>query len=119
MAAKLVLLIANETSATNQKKQEEVKQVCRGWKLDWEEVDGTLEENRELRSKLWDISGKKAEWPQAFALKDDGEYVFLGDHELIQKVNEMTSYIKENPEVREANPDAKTFDEVFELVMPQ
>lgn len=66
-------------------------------------MDGASPENRELRSKLWDISGKRAVYPQLFAfgaadksnpLTIDGDWKFIGTWEDIHGMVEMNEHDK-------------------------
>ncbi len=42
------------------------------------QIDGSNADNKDLRSKLFEISGQRAVYPQLFALAPDGFYTFLG-----------------------------------------
>jgi hypothetical protein len=71
-----------------------------GKRIAVEQVDGSNAANKELRARLWALSGKRAVYPQLFsrmtgAAGGDGEYRFLGDWESI-------SFMVENNDDRHA-----------------
>ena len=67
-------------------------------------VDGSTDENRELRNTLFDASGTRGVYPLAFVALPGGAYRFVGTWETVQELNE-----------RHAEDDAlrKAFVEVF------
>ena len=78
--------------------------------IDYKEVDGANQINKELRNELFTISGKRGVYPQVF-LSDKGESTeFIGDFEAIQSMVEDNQI---DGSVLAANPDIKTFNTVF------
>jgi hypothetical protein len=70
--------------------QREIEDILKGKKLALEKLDGAAEANREQRSKLWGISGKRAVYPQLFARAGDGStWRFIGDGEGLKTMVEL------------------------------
>lgn len=54
-------------------------------------IDGSSEENKDVRNMLFEISGKKGKYPQFFLQKDQNVIVYLGDFEWLQYMNDIGS----------------------------
>ena len=54
-------------------------------------VDGSSEENTDVRNMLFEISGEKGKYPQFFLQKDQDVIVYLGDFEWLQYMNDIGS----------------------------
>ncbi len=54
-------------------------------------IDGSSEENTDVRNMLFEISGEKGKYPQFFLQKDDDVIVYLGNYEWIQYMNDIGS----------------------------
>jgi hypothetical protein len=74
------------------------------------EVDGVLPENKEMRSAMFELSGKRGAYPQVFIKDSSGKLTSMGDFEDIQSLNDTDSL---PPDVLEANPQIPTFKKAF------
>jgi hypothetical protein len=85
----------------------------KGLTVQW--VDGSLGENKEQRTKLFGISGKRAVYPQFFILMEGSdEPTFVGDYEEFEGLVECDAL---DSEVLAANPDIPTFSKVFAALL--
>jgi hypothetical protein len=57
-------------------------------KIEYQRVDGAQADQRELRNALFACSGKKAVYPQLFAVKD-GAHSYVGDYAALHSANEQ------------------------------
>ncbi len=80
-----------------------------GRKVQFEKVDGSLAENKEVRDVLFGCSGQRGKYPQCFLRSESGEYTFVGLWEEVESLLECDSI---PAEVLAANPQIKTFDHV-------
>lgn len=89
---KLVLLVSKLSGNFQQSSNtSRLKVIIDGLGLPAEEideVDGSDEEQRERRNALFDLSGRRAEYPQVFLMEVDHNYTFVGDFDAIQYLNE-------------------------------
>lgn len=81
-----------------------------GRKIQFEKVDGSLAENKEVRDIMFASSGQRGKYPQCFLKSDGGDYVFVGLWEEIEGLLECDTI---PAEVLAANPQIKTFEQVF------
>ncbi len=86
-----------------------LEDVLIGNKIQFEKIDGSLTENKEVRDKLFAVSNLRGKYPQCF-LESDGTYRFLG---LWEKLEEMIECDTIPAEVLEANPSIQTFKKVI------
>eukprot|EP00929_Paragymnodinium_shiwhaense_P113631 TRINITY_DN81914_c0_g1_i1.p1 TRINITY_DN81914_c0_g1~~TRINITY_DN81914_c0_g1_i1.p1 ORF type:complete len:122 (-),score=45.42 TRINITY_DN81914_c0_g1_i1:123-488(-) len=111
-----VMLMASDTSDINRQAIDKTKLILQKFKVSFSEVDGTMQENVDLRSTLFGISGFRGTYPQMFS-KEGDEYKFLATGEQIEGMNEMHDAIKEMlatyPKFLEENPEALYFPVVF------
>ena len=81
-------------------------------KLLVEKVDGAAPEEKELREKLFSLSGKRGKYPQCFLKRGDADapqYEFIGTWEQIQDLLESESIPKE---FLLLHPEIQTFSKV-------
>ncbi len=78
-------------------------------KIDFIKIDGSLTEHKEVRDKLFSVSGQRGKYPQCFLQDTDGNYRFLG---LWEQMEEMIECDTIPAEVLEANPTIQTFKKV-------
>mmetsp|Transcript_53474 Transcript_53474/g.107177 ORF Transcript_53474/g.107177 Transcript_53474/m.107177 type:complete len:94 (+) Transcript_53474:88-369(+) len=78
----------------------------------FEEVDGLLPENKELRSKLFDLSNLRGKYPQVF-IEDGGEYEFVGDWDAFEAIVENDTVSETTARMQ----GIKTFSSVFSKCM--
>jgi glutaredoxin-related protein len=71
-----------------------------------------LPENKELRSKLFDISNLRGKYPQIF-IEEGGEYEFIGDFEVFEGMLENDNLSQTTAEMH----GVKTFTAVFTKCM--
>eukprot|EP00440_Ansanella_granifera_P032564 gb/GFBE01035331.1/.p1 GENE.gb/GFBE01035331.1/~~gb/GFBE01035331.1/.p1 ORF type:complete len:199 (+),score=27.66 gb/GFBE01035331.1/:1-597(+) len=109
-----VLLTAKTTSLENQSRIRDIENILKGRGVNFEAIDGSDPANLDLRSQLFEISSRHAEYPQVFLRGRTGHYTFLGAHAEVQQANEVSAMLKEHPELRE-NPEAarSTFEHLF------
>ena len=63
-------------------------------------MDGSLAENHELRSKLFEESSQTGTYPQLFA-QDGTDFHYIGIWDGIQEANEAQAMLKEMPELKD------------------
>ena len=92
----------------------EEERIFRARGVGFEAVDGSDPADRDLRNLLFEISGRRAEYPQVFFRSCRGNYTFVGGHEEVQQANEISGMLKENSEL-EANPEVmeRRFEHMF------
>jgi len=73
-------------------------------------VDGMDPEQREVRNKLFGISGIRGNYPQFFFELEDGTQNFFGNFAKIEELNETNDIPKE---LLEQHPEIETWDKVF------
>ena len=81
-----------------------------GRKIQFEKVDGSLAENKEMRDIMFASSGQRGKYPQCFLKSESGGYNFVGLWEEIESLLECDTI---PPEVLAANPTIKTFEQVI------
>ena len=67
-------------------------------------------EQREVRNKLFGISGIRGNYPQFFFELEDGTLNFFGNFEKIEELNETNDIPKE---LLDQHPEIATWDKVF------
>ena len=80
----------------------------KGNKIQFDKFDGSLPENKEIRDKLFGVSGLRGKYPQCF-LESDGAYRFIGLWDQIEELIESDTI---PVEVLDANPSIPTFKKV-------
>lgn len=80
-----------------------------GRKVQFDKVDGSLAENKEVRDALFASSGQRGKYPQCFLKNEAGEYEFVGLWDEVEALLECDTL---PAEVLAANPQIKTFDTV-------
>jgi len=73
-------------------------------------VDGMDPEQREVRNKLFGISGIRGNYPQFFFELEDSTINFFGNFQKIEELNETNDIPKE---LLEQHPEIETWDKVF------
>jgi hypothetical protein len=85
----LILLISKTSGAPTQRSnQEKTLVMLQGKKLSFLIVDGSDASERDLRDKLFGISGIRGNYPQLFLKQQDGTTSFVGNFEMIEYMNE-------------------------------
>lgn len=112
---KLICLISrgchDRTQSSNQSKS-----------LDWldskkvphTDIDGGDPDERDLRNRLFDISGVRGNYPQFFFEFQDGTINFFGNFDRIDDLNETSGL---PPEVLAQHPELETWDKMFGSVV--
>jgi len=81
------------------------------------EVDGSDDENKELREQLFDLSCEGGLYPQLFSLDSAGNYEFLSTGTEIDNMGEMhetiVEMVKADKDFLEKNPSIKDITQVF------
>merc|ERR1711879_521511 len=72
------------------KQQQKVDDWLQIKKLVVEKVDGCDANNKDLRTKLWEVAGKRG-YPMLF-LKDGDEYTFMGDYDELEFLMESEQF---------------------------
>ena len=86
-----------------------LEDVLRGKKLIHDKVDGVLPENKEVRDKLFSISGQRGKYPQCFIADGEGNYRFVGMWDEVESLVDCDTL---PAEVLAANPSISTFSSV-------
>src|SRR5690348_16044518 len=68
-------LSADQIVVVNTRRLED---VLKGKKLKHIKIDGVLQENKEIRDTLFNVSGIRGKYPQCFIADDDNNYRFVG-----------------------------------------
>lgn len=90
-----------------------LEDVLLGNKIQFDKVDGSLVENKEIRDKLFASSGLRGKYPQCF-LESDGVYRFIG---LWDQIEELVESDTIPADVLAANPSIQTFKAVRTVVL--
>eukprot|EP00419_Tripos_fusus_P009761 CAMPEP_0172660632 /NCGR_PEP_ID=MMETSP1074-20121228/4173_1 /TAXON_ID=2916 /ORGANISM="Ceratium fusus, Strain PA161109" /LENGTH=123 /DNA_ID=CAMNT_0013476267 /DNA_START=38 /DNA_END=409 /DNA_ORIENTATION=+ len=115
----LVMLVAGETSEKVQATFGKIKQILKKFNVvePSKEIDGTLKENKELRSTLFELSGQTGVYPQLFRLDEDGTYTFLATGSQIEGMNEVhecvQEMLKQDPDFLKKNDQYQLITDVF------
>merc|ERR1712194_33137 len=102
----LVILIANQSNPAQTKVIEQTKNILSKFKIKIDsEIDGSDDENKEVREQLFDLSG------------EGGNYEFITTGTEVENMNEMQETIvemlKADKDFLEKNPAIKSITEVF------
>mmetsp|Transcript_32455 Transcript_32455/g.59860 ORF Transcript_32455/g.59860 Transcript_32455/m.59860 type:complete len:154 (+) Transcript_32455:320-781(+) len=77
-------------------------------------IDGMDPAQREIRNKLFEISGIRGNYPQFFFEFEDGAINFLGNFDKVDDLNETTGL---PAEILAQHPDLETWDKMFGSVV--
>ena len=100
-------LASDQIQIVNQRRLEDLVQ---GKQLAFDRIDGALSENKEIRDKLFGISGQRGKYPQCFILDTaSGDYRFIGLWEAIESLVDCDAL---PADVLEANPTIPRFSTV-------
>jgi hypothetical protein len=80
-----------------------------GKKIVHEKIDGSNPDVKDIRDKLFAVSGHRGKYPQLF-IKDGENYEFVGLWEEVEGLLDCDDLDKS---VLDANPQIKTFSKVF------
>lgn len=72
-----ILYSSLTTDALQEMAQRRMDNLFLSHKLDFIKIDGSEAERKEIRDKLFSVSGQRGKYPQCF-LEKDGEYKFIG-----------------------------------------
>lgn len=86
-----------------------LEDVLKGKKLSHDKVDGVLPENKEVRDKLFSVSGQRGKYPQCFIVDGEGNYRFVGIWDEVESLVDCDALPSE---VLAANPTIPTFSSV-------
>ena len=87
-----------------------LENVLAGNKIQFEKVDGSYPDNKELRDVLFGVSGQRGKYPQCFLKEESGSYRFVGLWDEVESLIECNTI---PADVLASNPQIKTFDQVF------
>ena len=79
-------------------------------KIQFEKVDGSYPDNKELRDVLFAVSGQRGKYPQCFLKEESGSYRFVGLWDEVESLIECNTI---PADVLASNPQIKTFNQVF------
>ncbi|ETV86572.1 hypothetical protein H257_01726 [Aphanomyces astaci] len=108
---KCIVLVSRQSfSAEHKSNSASLEAIFNAKKIKREEVDGSAEENTQLRNDLFSISGIRGTYPQVFfQVEGSNTPQFVGLFDAIQEMNEMNDlpadFIRQN--------NVATFDSVF------
>ena len=77
-------------------------------------IDGMDPEQREMRNRLFDISGIRGNYPQFFFEFQDGTINYMGDFEKVHVLNETSGL---PAEILAQHPGMETWDKMFGSVV--
>merc|ERR1712203_22421 len=87
-----------ESQTANKENTEKTRMIFKKYKIEIKkEIDGSAPENKELRDKLFDLSGQPATYPQLFSVtsEEDGDYKLLAFGGQVPAWEELQDIIKE------------------------
>ena len=105
----IVLVTSVPSTTIIEGNQTLLRNMFKGRKIDFRELDGMDQSKKEERNKLFGISSKRGVYPQVF-MEIGGEVTFVGDFEEISQLNECDAL---PTDVLAANPQIKTLSNVF------
>ena len=105
----LLLMSSTPFTSASEDHQRKVKGWLEGTKCVFKELDGCVEENKEMRNNLFAVSGLRGNYPQLFLVGEDSTE-FLGNFETLQGMIESNDLPKE---LLEKNPDIMTWDKAI------
>ena len=112
---KFIALVSN---GCPDRKQSGNQERALGWfnvkKVPHNVVDGMDLEQREMRNKLFEISGIRGNYPQFFFELEDGSIEFYGNFAKIEDLNETNGL---PIDLLAQHPDMETWDRVFSTVV--
>jgi hypothetical protein len=99
-------LATDQIQVVNSRRLED---VLKGNKVQFDKVDGSYPDNKELRDVLFGVSGQRGKYPQCFLKDESGNYKFVGLWEELESLIECNTIPSE---VLAANPQIQTFSQV-------
>lgn len=103
-------LATDQIQVVNSRRLED---VLKGNKVQFEKVDGSYPDNKDLRDILFGVSGQRGKYPQCFLKDESGSYTFVGLWEEVESLIECDTI---PAEVLAANPQIKTFAQVWTTI---
>jgi hypothetical protein len=85
-----------------------------GKKLAHNKIDGASPENKDIRDKLFGISGQRGKYPQFFIATETEDYRFVGLWEEIESLLDCDSLPED---VLAGNPNIPTFSKVRKFIV--
>mmetsp|Transcript_18256 Transcript_18256/g.35867 ORF Transcript_18256/g.35867 Transcript_18256/m.35867 type:complete len:115 (+) Transcript_18256:82-426(+) len=104
----LILVTPSPPTIESENSQRRVITWMQTKHIRYKEVDAVDE--KAVREELTGISGIKGNYPQIFITDQADETTYIGDYEAIESLLELDDV---DEEVLKANPDLKTFSQVF------
>lgn len=62
-----------------------MEDLLSSYKFDYIKIDGSVPEEKELRDKLFEVSGMKGKYPQCFLVMEDKSYKFIGTWDVVRR----------------------------------
>ena len=114
----ILLMTGTPKDQATELSQRKCADILRGKGLVVEEIDGTLEENKAQRTKLFALSGKPAVYPQVFIKQAGapGALTFVGDWEGFESLIECETL---DEQMIASNPEILTFSKAFACLLNQ
>ena len=105
-----ILLVSNlSTDQIQVVNSRRLEDAMIGRKVQFEKVDGSYPDNKELRDVLFGVSGQRGKYPQCFIKDNNGSYKFIGLWEEVESLIECDTL---PTEVLTSNPQIMTFGQV-------
>ena len=108
--AAVVLMSSSVSNELDKVCQRNMLAALAAKKVRFYEVDGADPVQKELRGRLFDLSGLRGKYPQVFVQDVDARYEFVGDWADLQALLDSDGL---PVEVLHANPGIRTFTSVF------
>jgi indole-3-glycerol phosphate synthase len=61
--------------------QRRLETLLMGFRFEYEEIDASEPENKEIREMLFGLSNQRGKYPQIFIKSEDGSYEFAGTYD--------------------------------------
>lgn len=111
MTERVVILVSSVSSDQVQiVESRRLEDLLSSKKMSVDRIDGALIEFKEIRDKLFGISGLRGKYPQCFIVDASGEHRFIGLWEAIESLVDCDALPKET---LDANPTIPTFSKVI------
>ena len=77
------LILVSTVGLEQQNNSRRMEDLFSSYKYDVVKIDGSLPENKDLRDKLFDVSGQRGKYPQCFIETSDNAYTFIGTWDMV------------------------------------
>uniref|UniRef100_A0A6U0TD43 Glutaredoxin domain-containing protein n=1 Tax=Eucampia antarctica TaxID=49252 RepID=A0A6U0TD43_9STRA len=112
----IVLVSKGVSDRTQREHQRRASLILESKNIPYVTVDGMDPEQRVRRNKLFEISGRRGQYPQFFFQLPDETITFLGGFETLEILNDTTTMSEE--QTSQCYPELQTWEQTFGDVVP-